>query len=424
MLLVSKTYWAGMPFWFRDPPANARVESLALRAHDFRQLRALYWTSERQPAPKTGVVVIHPRVDFTHHYTIPRLLAAGYGVLAANTRHAGNDMLAEHEEMVLDVAACVRHLREDRKVDHVVLLGNCGGGSLVAFYQAQATLPPNERIARSPGGSATHFEGAPMIPAQAMIYVAPHRGQGKVLQAAIDPSVIDESDPLSCDSSLDMYDASNGFVAPPGWSTYDPELVVRYREAQRARVGRIDAAARTLLARQAEAASEASASGFANQPIERRRSVERRRACEPVMVIYRTMANPAFVDHSIDRSERDYGSLLSERPDLMNYAAFGLARACTPRAWLSTWSGISSNADLVANVAQITEPTLLVHAGRDREVFPSDLAAVSEALAASDNQVHTIARARHYFEPEPGERAGHVEPLMDIVVPWLQERFA
>jgi len=28
MILVSKTYWAGMPFWFRRTPEDAVVESL------------------------------------------------------------------------------------------------------------------------------------------------------------------------------------------------------------------------------------------------------------------------------------------------------------------------------------------------------------------------------------------------------------
>ncbi len=411
MQLVSKTYWAGMPFWFRETPAHARVESLTLRAHDFRQFRALYWTSERRPSPSIGVVVIHPRVDFSHHYAIPRLIDAGFGVLAANTRHAGNDTLGEHEEMVLDVAACVRHLLEERRVQHVVLLGNCGGASLVAYYQAQARLPGAVRLARSPAGLPTRFEGAAMTAAHAMIYVAPHRGQGKVLLSAIDPSVTDESDPLSCDPELDMYDARNGFVDPPAWSSFDPAFVVRYRAAQVARVERLDATARQLIARQAEA------TGTGREEL-------RRRACEPIMVIYRTMANLAFVDHGIDPSDRDYGSLLSERPDLMNYAALGLARTCTPRAWLSTWSGLSSNADLVANVAGIAEPTLVVHAGRDREVFPADVAAVDRAIASADKRVHTVEPARHYFEPEPGQREGHVEQLMDVVISWIEERFA
>ena len=54
-------------------------------------------------------------------------------------------------------------------------------------------------------------------------------------------------------------------------------------------------------------------------------STPRERAAEPMLIVYRTMANPAFVDDTIDPSPRDYGSLLSERPDLMNYAALGLA---------------------------------------------------------------------------------------------------
>ena len=425
MILVSKTYWAGIPFWFRKPPADARVESLALRAHDLRQLRAHYWTSTTRPAPKLGVVVMHPRVDFSHHYSIPRLVAAGFGVLAANTRHAGNDSLAEHEEMVLDLAACVRHLREKRGVERVVVLANCGGASLGAYFQAQAELPPDQRLARSPGGSPTHFEGAPMTPADAIIYIAPHRGQGKILMDAIDPSVIDEHDPLAADPALDIYDERNGFREPPAWSEYSAAFLTRYRAAQRERVARIDATARAALARAAEATAESTAAGFAERARAERREVMRKRACDPMLVVYRTNANPAYVDRLIDPSGRDYGSLLSERPDLMNYAALGIARTCTPKAWLSTWSGLSSRADLVANVAGIAAPTLLVHAGRDREIFPADIAAIEQAIAAADKRVTTIADARHYFEPELGDKqTPHVDALMDVVVPWIEERFA
>jgi len=135
------------------------------------------------------------------------------------------------------------------------------------------------------------------------------------------------------------------------------------------------------------------------------------------------MANPTYVDCSIDPSGRDYGSLLSERPDLMNYAALGIGRTCTPKTWLSTWSGLSSNADLVANVAKISAPTLHVQAGRDREIFPADVREIDAAIASSDKRTVTIERARHYFEPE-GNDEGHVSALMDVIVPWIRERFA
>lgn len=425
MILVSRTYWAGMPFWFRRKPDDAEVESLVVRTDDFRQIRAHWWTSPKTPSAKVAVVAMHPRIDFSHHYAIPRLLAAGIPVLAANTRHVGSDTMAEHEEMVLDLAACVRYVRERRGIERVVLLGNSGGGSLVAFYQAQASLPPGERIARSPGGTPTRFEVATMPRADGVMYVAAHRGQGKILLDAIDPSVVDEADPLAADPELDMYDPRNGFCEPPQWSTYDRAFLERYRAAQVERVRRLDATARAILERHDEAKQASEAEGFAERPEPERREVLRRRACEPIMVVYRTMANPAFVDRAIDPSPRDYGSLLSERPDLMNYAALGFARTVTARAWLSTWSGLSSNASLVDNAAHVHEPTLLVHPARDREVLPSDVATIAEAIAAKDKTVITIEDARHYFEPEPGDKdAPQVEKLMDVVVPWIQERFA
>jgi alpha-beta hydrolase superfamily lysophospholipase len=427
VILVSKTYWGGMPFWFRRPPEHARQESVVLRTHDQRQVRALYWTSEHAAStPKIGVVVIHPRIDFHHHYSVPRLVEAGFAVLAANTRHVGNDTMAEHEEMVLDVAACVRWLREKRGVEKVVLLGNSGGGSLVAYYQAEARKAPGDRAARTPAGSPTRFDSAVMTPADAMVYVAAHRGQGKILLDAIDPSVFDERNPLSTEPSLDMYDTRNGFVEPPAWSSYSADFLERYRAAQVERVRRLDTLARSHVARHDEAAEESEAQGFATRPFEERQDVLKRRACEPIMVVYRTMADPAYVDIGIDASERDYGSLLSERPDLMNMAALGFARTVTPRAWLSTWSGLSSSADLVANVAHISEPTLIVHAERDREVRPSDATGLFEACASKDKKLSIIKGARHYFEPEvPGEReTPHVEAAMDQIVPWIRERLA
>jgi pimeloyl-ACP methyl ester carboxylesterase len=222
-----------------------------------------------------------------------------------------------------------------------------------------------------------------------------------------------------------MYDPRNGFTEPPAWSEYSDAFVARYREGQRERVARLDRMARELLERSAAASAAANASDFADKPADEKRAIMRQRVNDPVMTIYRTNANPTYVDKRIDPSGRDYGSLLSERPDLMNYAALGLARTCTPRAWLSTWSGLSSNADLVANLARITTPTLVVQAGRDREIYPSDVKAMDAAIASPDKRVVTIDHARHYFEPELGEKtAPHVEELMDIVVPWIAEKCA
>lgn len=426
MILVSKTYWKGAPFWFKKPPERARSESLVLRAADTRQFRAVYWTPEAAPNPAVAVVCMHPRVDFTHHYSFPRLVAAGIGCLGAMSRNPNNDMTTEHEDLVLDVAGAVRWLRERRGAKTVILLGNSGGGSLSALYQAQANTPAGQRIAASPGGTPSRLPFVDLPLADAMIYVAAHRGQGAVLEACIDPSVTDEADASSVDPSLDLYDPHNGFVEAPGWSRFDPEFIARYRVAQRARVQRLDDIARNHLASSRAAGDASEEKGFAERPSEERRQIMRRRAFEPVMVIYRTMANPHYVDDTLDPSPREYGSLLSERPDLMNLQAMGFARVCTPKAWLSTWSSISTHASLLDNVKKIPQPTLVVHAARDREVYPrTDFEPTFAAVAAQDKTSAVIEGARHYFEPAFDEDGpGRVDALMDLVLAWIRERFA
>ena len=53
--------------------------------------------------------------------------------------------------MVLDIAEGVRFLKS-RGFEQVVLLGQSGGGSLMAFYQAQAVTTPPGRVSSTPAG--------------------------------------------------------------------------------------------------------------------------------------------------------------------------------------------------------------------------------------------------------------------------------
>ena len=132
MTLIRDTYWGRLPFDFARAP-RAHVEPVTLRSHDHRVLRGLYWAPD---APSRAALVMHPRVDFTRHYTIPRLCDAGVAVLALNSRSPNDDTDTVHEELLFDVAAGVAWLRE--RVEHVTLLGNSGGGSLMALYAAEA----------------------------------------------------------------------------------------------------------------------------------------------------------------------------------------------------------------------------------------------------------------------------------------------
>jgi len=425
VLLVSKTYWEGAPFHFRKPPEKADVEPLLLRAADRREFTGLWWTPAGQPRPRVAVIAMHPRVDFGRHYSFPRLLAAGIGCLGANTRNPNNDTDTVHEQIILDVAACIAHLR-DRGVERIVLLGNSGGGSLFGLYQDQAERAPAERLALTPAGAPTRLAQFDLPPADAMIYVSAHKGEGRVINECIDPAVVDERDPHVSDPALDMYDPANGFRPAPEWCAFEPDFVRRYRAAQLDRVRRLDAIAHAL-ARETRAAEALHADPEFNQlPADEQRRILRHEAFEPVMVVYRTMANLHYVDRHLDPSERDYGSLLSDRPDLMNMALMGFARICTPRAWLSTWSGLASNADLLKTLPGIAAPTLVVNAGRDREIYPkTDAEPIFAAVAAADRTFESFPDARHYFEPDFGSReAPQVEALMDLVVPWIQARCA
>ena len=94
----------------------------------------------------------------------------------------------------------------------------------------------------------------------------------------------------------------------------------------------------------------------------------------------------------------------------------------TPRAWLSTWSGLSSNADVVQNAAKITVPSLVIYYRGDNAIFPSDARAAFDAIAAGDKQL-TSAPGDHYgFGVGTQERTGAPQALAQVVA-WLRERF-
>lgn len=290
------------------------------------------------------MIAAHPRVDFSQHYSFPALLRAGYACVGANLRSINNDLNCVHEQLLLDLAAYVRWLREDCGVEQVVWLGNSGGGALGCFYQQQAVARPAERLRQTPAGRPVALADVAMPPFDAMMICAAHTGQGLVLNETIDPAVVDEHNPMLGDASLDMYDPANGFVPAPQWTRYDAEFIARYRRKQLERVARIDALAHALIAERSRGERLCQLPGFDNAPRHLQRVAMQQAAFTPVMLTYRTMANPHYVDNSIDPSERGYGSLLSVRPDIMNFQLPGFGRLQTPDAWLSTWSGLSSRA--------------------------------------------------------------------------------
>lgn len=369
-----------------------------------------------QPRERTRTVfcLMHPRQDLRQHPLIPEFLASGSAVWAQVGRDVGNDLRLVHENALLDVAAAMEWLRREG-FEQIYLVGHSGGGGLYAFYTEQSQAQPDSRIARTPGGAPTKLVDATMPAPDGLVLIAPHPGQGKLLLAAIDPSVTDEADPFSVDPGLDPFDPDNGFgSAADGGSHYPEAFVASYRRAQKERVARIDAQARALIAEQL-AARKAIKAGTAT------RADKRRSILTPVITTYRTDADLRCTDLQLDKSERPYGSVISAKPSVSNYGVNGFGRLTTPEAWLSTWSGLSANASVARCLAGVSLPVLIIEFTGDCSVFPSD---IREALssAASADVTHQRIRADHFGRPLADGEPDGIPLAAHTIAGWITER--
>jgi hypothetical protein len=271
----------------------------------------------------------------------------------------------------VDIAVGVRWLREVAGVRTVALLGNSGGASLMAAYQAQA-VGPQEEPAFPPGDQFVSLNA--------------HPGRPDVLTSWLDPSVTDESDPLSVDSTIDMFEPGNG---PP----YPPEFVKRYRAAQAARNDRITA-----------------------WVLSERDRLRAHGASDRVFTVHRAWADLRFVDLGLDPSERTAGCYFGD-PKAANYGSFGLACTTTLRSWLSMWSLSESRCRAGPHLAQIRQPSLVVQSTADQGCYPSDATAIFDSLASEDKHLEMVAGDHYLSHPRRARGA-----VADLVAEWLARR--
>ncbi len=384
----------GTGFWplpEDDPGMDIPRESVRIVTPDGALVRGLLWTPPGGRPWKTAVILTHPRGDFSVHYVCPLLAAAGYAVLGFATRYLNNDTDCLHENCIVDVKAAYDEMKL-RGAEAVVLLGNSGGGSLMAMAQAELGI------------------------GDGWVGLAAHPGEGMFMNQVIDPSVADESDPFSCIPELDMYNPDNGWRPWPEPCTYDREWLATYRAAQVARVARIDATAKQSIADAADAAGRLKTVDRGSDPA-RWRDLRARTVFSKYLVIYRTLADPAYLDLSIDPDDRPMGSLFAF-PDPLdaNYGRGGLARSMTARGWLSTWSGLSSHAKLADTMPRVKVPTILVHPTADTEIRIWQAKEIVAASGAEDQTYVEMKGAPHYLE-------GHRPAAMAAVTEWLQHRY-
>jgi pimeloyl-ACP methyl ester carboxylesterase len=332
--------------------------------------------------PATAFIATHYNVDFSEHYLASYMAERGYGFLGWNTRFRGSEANFLLDHALAEIGTGVRWLREQAGAERVVLLGNSGGGSLMAAYQSQA-VEPNVRPVMGMRPLAA-IEDLPT--GDLFIALAAHSGRPEVLTNWMDPSVTDERDPVSADPALDPFNPDNG---PP----FSTEFQLRYRAAQRERneritdwaLGELDALAGT-------------------------------RARDKLFTLSRTWADLRMIDPAIEPSDRRPNWCYLGDPMKANYGVFGIGTVSTLRTWLSMWSLRTSQCIAAPHLARITVPSLVVHATADACVYDSDARALFDAFAAKDKTLEFI-KGDHYLQ----EPAGARDLAADLIAAWVAE---
>ncbi|MGV0811117.1 alpha/beta hydrolase [Mycolicibacterium boenickei] len=333
--------------------------------------------------PKVAVIATHYQIDFSEHYLADYLATRGVGFLGWNTRFRGFESSFLLDHALVDIGVGVRWLRENQGIETVVLLGNSGGGSLMAAYQAQAVdqhFTPLEGM--RPAAGLTELP-----PADGYVASAAHPGRPDVLTAWMDASVVDENDAVASDPELDLFDDRN--TAP-----YSDEFVARYRAAQVARNEKITDWAEDELKR-------VQAAGYSDRPF----------------TVMRTWADPRMVDPAIEPTRRQPNLCYAGAPVKANRSARGIAAATTLRNWIGMWSLRHAQTRAEPHLARITCPALVINADQDTGVYPSDATRIYDALASTDKAQCSID-TDHYFTT-PGARSEQA----DTIARWIAKRW-
>jgi alpha-beta hydrolase superfamily lysophospholipase len=215
-----------------------------------------------------------------------------------------------------------------------------------------------------------------------------------LLTGQLDPSITDESDPEQREPSVNLYDPAN-----PNRPPYTKAFIASYRAAQIARNRRITAWVREKLARLQALGRE---------------------HAEYCFTVHGTMADPRWLDPTLEPNERRANWTYLGDPSIVNDSPAGLGRYTSLRSWLSQWSHDDAQADSVAAGPRISVPSLVVTAGADDACPVSHTDAIFNALGSSDKQKHLIAGANHYFTGENGR--AHLDEAVTLIGLWLADR--
>jgi dienelactone hydrolase len=336
----------------------------------------------------TVIIGMHPIGAPGYLPMFSQLARAGHHVVACATRYSQGDAALQMENVLLDLAACVRDARDRLGYGRIVLTGWSGGGATMAGYQAEAE---ERRITRTAAGEPTPLAEAELPACDALLLIATHRSRHHLLTGQLDASIVNELDPETRDPALDLYDARN-----PEQPPYSPAFLERYRAAQLARNRSITEWAKHRL-------EELRCAGRENE--------------ERCFLVHGTMADPRWLDPTVDPNDRRPRWTYLGDPAIVNNSPAALARYSSARSWLSQWSFDDAQVDIVDAGPRITVPSLVIVASADDACPPSHNQQIFDALGAKDKQMQVVQGANHYFSGPQGRE--HLGQAIDLVDGWF-----
>jgi dienelactone hydrolase len=338
----------------------------------------------------TVILAMHPIGSPAYLPLFPELARTGLHVIGSTNRYAVGDAALQMENVLLDIGACVRDAKERLGYEKVVLAGWSGGGSPMMGYQAEAEKPT---IVRTAAGEPTLLAETELPVADGVMLLAAPRSRHRLLTEFLDASVTDEVDPdRGRDSEFNLYDPANPHKPP-----YSPDYLAAYRSRQRARSLRI--------------------TRFAQEKLEAFQAAGRPDA-EHSFVVHGTMADPRWLDPTIEPNGRRPGWSYLGDPEVANTSPGALMRFTTARSWLSQWSLDTAQVDAGDAATRVTKPVLVLANGCDDAVPTSHPRAVFDAIPPRDKEFVELPGANHYFSGT--DQRSHLADAADLVHDWLR----
>jgi pimeloyl-ACP methyl ester carboxylesterase len=338
----------------------------------------------------TVIVASHPIGSPAYLPLFSELARTGLHVIGYANRYSVGDSALQMENHLIDLGACVRDARERLGYERVVLAGWSGGGSPMMGYQAEAEKPT---ITQTAAGEPSSLAETALPPADAVMQLAAPRSRHRLLTEFLDASITDELQPdRDRDTEFDLYDPAN-----PNQPPYSADFLAAYRERQRKRNRRITA--------------------YAQQKLRDFRNAGKPHA-EHSFVVHGTMADPRWLDPTIEpNGRRPRWSYLGD-PEVANTSPGALMRFTTARSWLSQWGLDTAQVDAGDAAPRVSVPVLMVVNGCDDAVPTSHQAQVFDAIGHQDKERVDLPDANHYFTGE--DQRSHLSQAADHVHDWLR----